>query len=225
MISYRMFERLLSALGLHRYRTSLRFLSKPTRVRVRATVTSPNAQLSTATDRKAAVFMFVASEQYESTDDEGNQITLNDEVATAQRSGDLILQAEGGRVFVPAGTVKLIPAGQTTAGCVPFSGSLPAEIEHAAKIAGPRLAYTEKFLQTGDPVELRAMVATSQRRGVAWEVLPGGPAELHDRTLEEMDLSPELHAAVHGKSSPTVIYGGLGFIALIFIAAAIAMRC
>lgn len=153
-----MLSKLMRALGLGGYRKELRFVSGPTEVKLMGKVVSPNTITSPVTEMQAAVFEYSLGQTYETTDQEGNTITVRDVLAKAVLSGDLVIEAADGKVLVPQGRFVVEHVGQGLAAEIPFS-RLPPEVEHGMRLQTMgRLTYCEEFLRHGDEVELKGVV-------------------------------------------------------------------
>ncbi len=174
-------ERVLELIGLRRHAKSLRFVSGPTRVRLRATIVSDNDQVSPTIQMRAAVFEYAVAQVYETTDSQGYVETVYQALATAQVSSDIVLECADGKVLAPRGTFAVEHVGSPTP--LSFAQGVPPEVEHGLHLhTQGELSYGEQFLRQGDEVELSGMVGPSARPGIGWEAVRG--VVLKDVSLE-----------------------------------------
>ncbi|MBW2454410.1 MAG: hypothetical protein JRI68_07860 [Deltaproteobacteria bacterium] len=174
-------ERVLGLFGIRPYAKSLRFISGPTRVRLRATIVSDNDQVSPVTQMRAAVFDYAVAQVYEKKDSDGYVETVYEALATAKVSSDLVLECADGKVLAPPGSFAVEHVGTPTP--LSFAKGLPPEVEHGLHLhTRGALSYGEQFLRQGDEVELRGMVGPSARPGIGWEAVEG--VVLKDVSLE-----------------------------------------
>lgn len=211
-------------MALFRSNLELAEIRVATEVKKRMKVASADDQHSDVSDRQAAVITLNVGQEYETTDHEGHTVTHRELLASDTKTSDLILESDEGRVLVPAWMFEVTYEVDAMSGAESYIDELPAGVAHAKGLhTRGELVITERFLKRGDPVDLIACLVPSDRPDITCRV--EGKAEIRDRTFDEMDLGPALNAAVRGKSSPTLVYGGLGFLVLIFVFAAVALRC
>lgn len=182
----RMLSKLMRALGIGGYRRELRFVSGPTEVAVMGKVASPNTITSPVTEMQAAVFEYSLGQTYETTDEDGNHITVRDILAKAVLSGDLVIETADGKVLVPHGRFVVEHVGQGLAAEIPFS-RLPKEVEHGMRLQTKgRITYCEEFLREGDEVELKGLVGPAPANpaypGVGFVAIE--PVTLRDASID-----------------------------------------
>jgi hypothetical protein len=183
-------QRLLAAIGIHRYRSSLQFVSSPTRVRLRGSIACENSHTSSASGLQAAWMRHVLGtvESYYDSE-QGRTVERVTEVASHEPLADLIIATDDGLVRVPAGSFEVRAAGEALAARTPLSGNPPAELHDAiSESRSGSLIYGEQYLRKDDAVALHAVVGPSGEVAVPWTAVSEERALVIDRSLEELGL-------------------------------------
>ncbi len=148
----------------------------PTRVRVEASVLSPNSVVSPLTGYAAALIAWRFYAHF--TDRSGQSPVERYKLLYAcARGEDLHLSTLDGSVLVPAQGRSIVPASPGRG--VPLDGPLPPEAAQLAHWSAPGLIfYDELLLRTDDAVRLRAVVAPcGGERGSAYQSSGAHPCD------------------------------------------------
>ena len=107
---------------------------------------------------RAAAFDYILGEVVTIVKGTGFSEDLDQMLARACESDDLVIDCEDGRVLVPQGSFKLWPFDYMPPSAVPVTGTLPEQVMHVLERERlGKLIFHEDFVRQGDAVELRAI--------------------------------------------------------------------